>query len=79
MCALDFLGHPVAIFPLSGGYPAAISENISDHSMANSAKQVGPPLTYNLIYHYKPYDMGWMKKSDQPTIFRWSDIETTLQ
>ncbi len=29
------------------------------------------------IYHTKPYEMGWMKKIDHPTIIRWSDIDTT--
>ncbi len=35
-------------------YPAAISENNSDHPAAISAKQVGPPLPYNFILFRVP-------------------------
>ncbi len=91
--ALNFLDQYAMIFHISGEYPAVIFENNSDHPVAISAKQVGPPLAYNFILSFlgypavacltftttNPMKWGGWKKIDHPAMFRWFNIDTTPQ
>ncbi len=92
---VGFSDHPAALFSLFLGYPAVISEKISDHPAAFSARQPGPPPTlqshfsrgtlqwFFLCLHKNwggiPIKLGCMEKIDHPAIVEWSSCDTTPQ